>query len=593
MVLRVQRHTVSPEVARAQQIQTPNVGAQEITSAASSIVKAGTDITRMAQEASAETALANADAAVRELLFNPETGYYHSQGESAFRNAEVTKERIAGIQQAYGRELSGPARKAYERAIAKKNLDHFTRVDTHGIKGLRVWRETATKALVDNQTTWAYHNHNLLDEQTGHENFLAGRGQLVALLEEQGVDDPEEVKRQLRAYDSRFYSNAITGALNQGYGPAKEIFDKHGDKIQDKDTRERVLRELAQAKKREEEIVQSANATALAHQLVQRFDSQGEILDYIVGMRDKDLAARVTPEVLRLYSAYKNAREEKSAESFEIAEQYFREDPDASLGEFITNFPEQWDSLTESQKQDVRTRKVTSTDWTEYNRYLAMGDALVDISVDELTRTLAIPERKKIMDLRRKILSDKGLLPGSSREPEGFVVEPGISVSNARYTQQRVETILGPSSNWNRATKEKASELHRIIQEETRAAAMAKPNKRLSSQEYMQIVDDVTARQTLGGRTWFGLGGPREYNVGQLSPEEVKNNTEWLRANDLPVNSRTILSVSVRGGEQAERLNDPNSRLYRGLAQMLRDRGLVVSPRNLQLLYLTLDQLPE
>src|SRR5699024_5808421 len=373
-----------------------------------SIVGSGTDLARMAQEASAESALANADAAVRELLFNPETGYYHSQGEAAYKSLDVTKERITGIQQAYGRELSGASRKAYERAVAKKNQDHFSRVDTHGVKGLRVWRETTTKALVDNQTTWAYHNFNLLDEQVGHENFLAGRGQLVSLLEEQGVDDPEEVKRRLRGYDSEFFSNAITGALNQGYGPAKEVFDKHGDKIQDKDIREKVLRDLSLAKTREEEMVNSANGNALAHQLVQRFDSQADIRDYIVGMPDKDLAARVTPEVLKLHNAYKNAREEASLDSLEIADQYFREDPNASLGEFIANFPDQWDSLTESQKQDVRTRKVTSTDWTEYNRYLAMGDGLVNIEVDELTRNLAIPERKKIMDLRRKIMEDKG-----------------------------------------------------------------------------------------------------------------------------------------------------------------------------------------
>lgn len=593
MPLTVKSATVSPEIARTQSFAAPDVGSREILGAATAVTNAAVDFTKQAQQASAESALANSDAAVRELLFNPQTGYYNTQGETAYKNVQLTKDHIAKIQESYGQNLSGGAAKAYQRANAKKNLDHFSRVDSHAVKGLKVWQETATTALVDNQTTWAYYNHNLLTEQTGHENFLAGRGQVVELLEEQGIDDPEIVKRRLREYDSKFFSNAVMGALNEGYSPAKEVFDRHKDAITDVETRERVVRALQLAKKREEEINIGASATALAHSLVKRFQSRGEILDYITGMQDKELASRVTPEVLRLFGEYKNSREENEQRSLEVADGFFREVPGATLEMFVANYPDEWDALTEQQKQDVRTRKVTSTDWTEYNRYLGLGDGLIDVDTAELTRTLAIPERKKIMDLRRKLMEEKGLLPGSGREREGFVVEPGISVSNARYTQQRVEMVMGPASKWNKSKKEQASALHLLIQQETQEAAMAKPNGRLSSQEYMNIVDDVTARHKLGEARFFGLASPPERNIGQIPPEEIKANTEWLRQNDLPVNSRTIIGVSQRGGKQADRLNDPNSPLYRNLAKVLRDRGLAVSPRNMQLLYLTLETLPE
>jgi len=501
--------------------------AQQIGNAVQNTAQAFGDARIRADEAAAEEALIGFEKQQNDFFFNPESGYFNSQGRNAFDGRDGASKSLAELKKSHGEKLSVGAKTLFDRAadarIARGQVD----IDRHAAKGLKAWEIATINAQVENSLENASLYWNQPDRF--RVEMAAGRQSVIDSAEREGIG-AEATAEKLQTFNSNFLRNSIEAATAMSSEEGRGLLDDFGSQLEGPD-RVRMEKQI-EAKAKAEKTQQDAELAILkGANLVDSFESREDIRAEVNRIEDPELRKRTMSEAMHQFNLRKQGENEAQAQSYEDAENFIVEG--GSSAAFRAQNPEAWESLTAKQKKSLESGKPIITDWNTFSDLMLLPkEKLAKINPNDFASQLAPEQRNRLVGA---VKSARG--EGSARER----ADNQVGRTRNAQVSSALEGMLGKKSAWKESSRKKADAFYDLLDNEA-AHREAQKEAPLTSEEFTKLLSDLTREVTIkrSFATFDFLAPDVEQSVTDLDPAQVDLITKALRDNGVPVTAENI-----------------------------------------------------
>lgn len=473
---------------------------------------------------SAEEALVNFERDKNNLFFNPEAGYFNTQGKNAFDQSESTNKALEDLRRSYSENLKSPgAQRAFDQVANR----HITRaqqdIARHSSKHLKAWEVSTINAQVENtiENASLYWNDS---ERLNVQNAL-GRQSILDASELEGLS-PEVTQERLETYDSSFALSIVNAAVSNGSEEGKTALDKWGARLEGPD-KIKVNTAIEKKQKAEKTQRDSQEAVLRAANLVESFGDEGNarslIVEDINTIEDPELRSRVMKESMFQLGVKQQADSEARAATFEQAENFIIDG--GSLETFKTQNPDQWEALTPKQKRVLSSGKNVTTD------YVFLSDVLT-LPKEKLAQVNPTDHFDKLST------SDRTKLISAVKSARAGGIENQVGRSRTVQTSATVEQLFGKKSEWNKDEKAQVNVFYSVVDDEVNFRESLKGSP-LTSQEYTDLLSDMTKKVVKERTFWFDS----ESDLTDIPADDLRVISEFLHNNNIPATSENILKA--------------------------------------------------
>ena len=495
-----------------------------------SVAQAGAQMMQRIDTTSAEEALVAFEREKNNLFFNPESGYFNTQGKNAFDNAAATSEALQKLQQQYGEGLNSNARSMFDKSSTVQITRSQADITRHSAKGLKAWEVATINSQVENTVENASLYWNQPD-QLAVQNAV-GRQAVLDSAELEGIG-PEATAERLQTYDSSFNKAAIATATSSSSAEGQALFDKYGDRLEGPD---KIKLEKAIADKAKAEKIQANSQQAImtGARLADQYDSREDIRNEVNTIEDPELRSKTMTEAMRQFNLKRQAESEAQAESFDAAESHIYDG--GSVETFQAEDPEGWERLSAKQKKSLETDKIIVTDWVLYSDLMTLPkEELAKVNPADHISQLAPAERNKLISA---VKSARGTGTASEK------IDHQVGRTRSAQTTAAVEQILGKKDKWSDKKRKQADAFYDLLDSEVKYREQQKDGQ-LTSQEFTDVLSDLTREVTIE-RSAFGVGflyPDAEQSVTDIPPQNMRVLSEFLRSNGIPVTADNLLKA--------------------------------------------------
>ena len=492
--------------------------------------QAGAQMVQRIDTTSAEEALVQFERDKNNLFFDPEKGYFNTQGKNAFDNANAASESLVELKKQYGESLNSNSKSMFDKSADL----HITRsqadIARHSAKGLKAWEVSTIRAQVENTVENASLYWNQPD-RLAVQNAL-GRQAVIDSAELEGIS-AEATNERLQTFDSSFTKTAITSAISSSAAEGTAMMEKHGDKLEGPD-KVKLEKDIAAKTKAEKTQSDSQQSIVTGTKLVDTYDSREEIREQVNKIEDPELRKKTMTEAMRQFNLKKQGEDEAQVDSFESAESHIIEGGSAETFQAVD--PEGWERLSAKQKASINSGKAVVTDWNTYSDLMMLPKAeLAKINPTEHFQNLAPGERKSLVSA---VKSANGV--GSSKDK----IDHQIGRTRSAQTTAAVEQILGRKTKFNDEKRKQADAFYDLLDGEVTHRESLKGSP-LTSEEFTKTLSDLTREVTIE-RSAFGidfLAPDVDQSVTDIPPENVKTLSKFLRDNNIPVTADNLIKA--------------------------------------------------
>jgi len=506
------------------------------TQGLASLGKAAAGIKQRIDTTSAEEALVQFERDKNNLFFDPEKGYFNTQGKNAFDSGNAANEALTGLKKQYGETLNQNSKVMFDKSADV----HITRgqqdIARHSAKGLKAWEVATLRAQVENTMENASLYWNQPD-QLAVQNAV-GRQAVIDAADAEGIG-AEAKNERLQTFDSSFAKAAISSATNSSAAEGSAMMEKHGDRLEgpDKVKLEKEIDAKAKAEKIQSDSQQAIIAGAA---LVDTFDSREELREEVNKIEDPELRKKTMTETMRQFDLKKKGETEDQTEAFERAESHIIEGGSAET--YQAQDPEGWERLSAKQQRSIDSGKAIVTDWNKYSELMTLPKKeLSKVNPAEHFHQLAPAERTKLISA---VKSAKGT--GSSKDK----IEHQVGRTRGAQTTAAVEQILGRKVKWNDDKRKKANAFYDLLDGEVRHRESQKGDP-LTSEEFTNVLSDLTREVTIQ-RSFIGVdifAPDIELKVTDIPPENLRVLSKFLRDNNIPVTADNLAKAQRQAVE--------------------------------------------
>lgn len=480
----------------------------------------------------AEEALNGFEREKNDLFFNPESGYFNSQGRTAYDGAKTTSDKLTELQQKYATNLKSPrARDAFSKAsgamLTRSNAD----IMRHASQNLTAWQTATINARAENtlENAALYWQD---DERLQIQNAL-GRQSVMDAAKLQGIDG-EALNEKLQTYDSAFAKSVVHGAINKSSTAAKQAMDKYGNLLEGPDKLD--LDEKIKAKAKAEETQNLAGQSVLlGGNLVSRYgdadNARSQILDEINKIADPKLRKETSEEAMRQLDLRKRAVNEERSATYESGENFLLNG--GTVAQFKAQNPAAWEKLDADQKRKLTNGTAIVTDYEKFNSLMMLPkDQLAAIDPSEYTSMLAPGDRDK---LRNAVLA--------ARKGEGEDSQSGRT--RAMETSGTVRQIFGnpPTGGYKADKLEQVNAFYSVVSDEASAREKQKGSA-LTSKEYTDLLNDMSRKYVKKGFIFDS-----KLSIADIPAADVQVLSDYLHRNNIPVTGDNL----IRAYQQAQK----------------------------------------
>ena len=492
-----------------------------------SVVQAGVQVKQRIDTTSAEEALVAFERDKNQLFFNPENGYFNTQGKNAFDNANAANEALIEMKKQYGESLGQNARSMFDKSADL----HITRgqadITRHSAKGLKAWEVATIRSQVENTVENASLYWNQPD-QLAVQNAL-GRQAVIDSAELEGIG-AEATNERLQTYDSSFTKTAISSATSSSAAEGATMLEKHGSKLEGPD-KIKIEKDIVAKAKAEKIQFDSQQAIVAGTRLVDTYDSREDIRNEVNKIKDPELRKKTMTESMRQFNLKKQGENEDQTEAFERAESHIIDGGSAET--YQAEDPEGWERLTAKQKSGIESGKAITTDWNVYSELMTLPkEGLAKINPNEHFHQLAPAERSKLISA---VKSAGGT--GSSADK----IDHQIGRTRSSQARAGVEQMLGKKTKWNDEKRKQADAFYDLLDGEVKFRESQKEGS-LTSQEFTDVLSELTREVTIE-RSAFGIDflvPDVDQSVTDIPPENLRVLSKFLRDNNIPVTAENL-----------------------------------------------------
>lgn len=501
-------------------------------------------------EAAAEEAVVNFEREKNRLFFDPQTGYFNTQGRDAFDQAGAMNEALEELKRSHSEKLKSPnARQAFDRVASK----HITRsqqdIARHSSKHLKAWEVSTINSQVEN----TLENASLYwadSERLGVQNAL-GRQSILDAAELEGVS-PEVTQERLETYDSSFARSVVSAATLSSSTEGKEALDKWRDRLEGPDLI-KINTAIEKKEKAEKNVSDASFSVTIAESLLDKYESKTDAMSDPIVENLKETDA----------SLYKQVRSEISAQHRVKVENKNKEETEAyhNMIDMVNNGAtpaqikqtEYWDRANPIHRNNILNGKHIVSDHIALVEMLSLPTRqLAEVDPNDPSIQLSRSDRTK---LAKSVENAKKGAPQTRIER--------LSSKANRIAEQN----FGDKGKWKKkngsltARGEQAEEFLQYIQSRVNEIENDQDRK-IRVEEENELIENLT-RSFLSERSFLGvdfLAGDLELNLkntpaphlemlntisnhfdfDQVSRAKLAESYDFLVQNNIPVSPNTL-----------------------------------------------------
>lgn len=481
---------------------------------------------QMQQEAdvlAAEDALTNFERDRNTLLFNPETGYFNTQGRDAYDGHKDAADQLVKLQEQYGSKLeSDVARRAFVKAANRISERSRLEIMKHAQNGLESWQNVTAEAQIENTIENGMLHWN--DDKVTTVQHQLGRTVLMEKLQRQGVDGIA-LNEQLQTYDSKFTTGQITAALNSSSIEAQALFDKKGSMLEGPD-RLKLEKAIKAKRDAEETKAQAGYAVIKATNLVNRYDARSDIIEEVNKIQDPELRKKTMTESMTQFTRKQQAEAEERGDIFNEFEKQLMKG--GTVQDLQAKQPEQWHKLSAQQQKQLIAGKIASTNYSKLSDLLLLSKAeLAKVNPADHFHELAPGDRMKLISA---VKTARGV--GSASEK----ASSQIGRTRIAETNAAIEQIFGPKKKQDIA---QVNAFHAIVDDEAQLREQ-ELGRKLTSNEYTELLAGLT-RKIVVERPWYWPDVEKELK--DVPAEDLTALSEYLQKNGIPVTADNMIKA--------------------------------------------------
>ena len=516
--------------ARARNV-APGAFGGDLAKAVSTVATVADDISTRYNTSSAEDALNNFEREKNEVLFNPDTGYYNSQGINAYDGAGATNEELVKLKAKYADQLSSEDAKAMfskaaDTQLRRSNLD----INRHAAKGLKSYEVATINASVENtiENSVLYYNS---PKDLGVQN-AKGRLDIQAAAEMEGVTG-EALNERLQTYDSSFYGAAIGAATRSSSTEGQTLLDKYGKKIEGPD-RLKIENDIATKAKAEKVASDNRESVITATKMINEYDGdRTKINEKLNEIDDPDLRSKTKREAHWQLDQKNKADDEERTSIYEEVDKAVVAGVSPSEWILQGDNSDKWEKLTAEQQRKLTSGKNVTTNWDLYNQLNGLPtEQLAKLNPGDYVTQFASSEFNKLKTSISKARNNERDALGHNR---------------AQMAKQVGTELFGKTTG----SKSKTAKYNGFMQAVDDAVRQyeADTDKIADADKYKEILNGLT-RSYVREDHYMGMFDS-ETDIKDIKTENLTQFTGALRSENQPINIDNI--AKVRDGVSANR----------------------------------------
>ena len=534
----------SGDPVRTAVVRGPKAQASDVVSSDLAVVQRGLSLagtfTSIAAEnvqqrdtTEAEEGVVKFERAKNELFFNPDSGYFNTQGKSAHDTSTDANDSLQKLARTHAEGMSNPTSRQMFMDVANRHVTSGqSDIMRHASKGLKAWEVTTIKAQTEN----TLENAALFrgdPERLSIQREL-GRQSIHDSAKLEGITG-EALNEQLQTYDSAFASATIDASILDNAEKGRESLDKYGSMLEGN---EKAKFEAKVQKKQELEKtqLQSQQAVATATVIVNANDGdRSAVLKDISKIEDPEQQSKARKEAMYQVNQLETAKVEARNGVYDDATKFVADN--GSAESYKAAHPERWDKLSTKQQRQLEKGEPVVNDWDTWLDVMSKSDAEISkmnpSEVDKTASKLDDSHRDKFMTMWKNTRNGKASRPDSQ-----------VGRTRSAQTTSAVTQLMGKKkSKWNQNDLARADKFYALIDSEA-TAMKEETGKELTAEDFTGLLNNITRKVTIERSLWFD----KDVGIGDIPEEHLGTLTNALRKRNIPITSDNL----VRAYEQAK-----------------------------------------
>jgi len=461
----------------------------DVAKGLSDVAKATFDMKKRIDTTSAEEAMVKFERAKNDTFFNPDNGYFNTQGRDAYDNSVNTTKAIEELKKKHGDALNPDARFMFDRVANKHITSANTDIARHAAKGLKVWEVSTIEAQVENtiENSSLYWN----DPDKLRVQSIIGEQAIVDAAELSGIS-PEATAEKLQTYRSAVAGATIAAATQSSAAEGKIALDKYGTKLEGPDAVK--VKAAIERKAKVEKTQADANAAVLtAGKLNNQYDTRQDIIDEVNKIKDPELRKKTMSESMTQFSASKVAAKEE--------QNNYYQDAIKSVNDGLTPMQiqarnaEAWEGMSDSQRNNILSGKHMITDQVVLNKFRMMG-----VKEKAEFDPNSISDKLNPRDMQKVVSEVQAARKGNQGSRVKTLSAKAMQAAESAFGKKKKWTSnSGKANDKGKAANQFLSDLQDAIDE-----AETDKGGKITPAEENQIISEFT-RQIVVERSNFGL----------------------------------------------------------------------------------------
>jgi len=467
----------------------PGTFGNQIAKGVADVVNAGLQMKQRIDITSSEEALVQFERDKNDIFFNPDTGYFNTQGRDAYDKSSDTSKALEELKKKYGETLNAQSKQLFDRAadahIARSSAD----IARHASKGLKAWEIATIESQLENSLENASLYWN--DPDRLRVQNVLGRQAIIDSSDLMGLG-PEATAEKLQTFESTFANSTISAAIQSSADEGRVAFKEYGDRLEGPD---KVKIKAAIDRKTNIEKTQSDAVAAIltASRLVDQYENRSDIVEEVNKIEDAELRKKIMTETMTQFNRKKQAEREQENDYYQIA--IGQVNDGLSPTEIESKNPEVWLGMTDIQRNNILSGKHQLTDQVVLANFRLLG-----VKEKAAFEPMSIADKVKPADLQKVISEVNAAKKGKQGSRVKSLTSKAIDAA---------EGAFGKRSSWKKRSggfTEKGKLANDFLSDLQDAIDEFEENKqsKITPAEENQIISEFTQRIVVE-RSAFGL----------------------------------------------------------------------------------------
>ena len=478
----------------------------------------GADRTRAINTTEAEEGVVKFERAKNELFFNPENGYFNTQGKSAYDTSEDANKSLQKLAREYAAGMSNPGARQMFMNVANKHITSGqSDIMRHASKGIKAWEISTIKAQTEN----TIENASLFrgDPERLSVQRELGRESIRDAAKLEG-DTGISLNERLQTYDSAFASATIDASIIDNAAAGKESLDKYGSMLEgaEKQKFEEKIRKKQESEKTQIDAQQSV---AAATSIVSANDGdRSAVLKDISKIEDPEMQSKTRKEAMYQVNQIETAKSEERNSIVDDVGKF-----EGSVEAYKAAHREKWVKLSHGQQKQLEKGEPVVTDFNVLHEFNSKSITEIgNMKSSEIEKTvleLDESDRNKVYTLWRKARDGR---VGSSEKTENR-----LGQTNNALSTTTVEQIMGKKKReWGVKDLKKTNLLYEMLNArlQNEKDSLKRP---LTTTEFSNTLNDFQ-REVVLNNPWFS--GPRLELVEGSDRDQIVDHLKSIGVSD-------------------------------------------------------------